>query len=141
MRVACSRGSPAVAVDEDVVVDDDDDDDDDEADGGGEWADGDVVGEEGEEQLFRKNSVRIIGSKISSGEKARPPSSTLPRRWECNFGNLAWRRLVMRLYVLCVPALSPVRKARGRGRLRKLAREVKAWLGVWRVRRRSAAGS
>ena len=47
----------------------------------------------------------------------------------------------MRLYVLYMPALSPVRKARGRGRFRKLASEVNAWVGVWRVRRRSAAES
>ena len=139
IRVACSRGRPAVARAEDA-----DDDDDDDDGGMDECADGDCEGKEGEEeeeQLLRKNIVRMMGSKISSGNKARPPSSNLPKRWECNFGNLASRRLITRLYVLCMPALSPVRKARGRGRLRKLAREVKAWLGVWRVRRRSAAES
>ena len=114
----------------------------DDDDGGiGECAEDGCEGEEREEeeQLLRKNIVRMMGSRISSGNKARPPSSSLPKRCECNLGNLASRRLITRLYVLCMPALSPVKKARGRGRLRKLAREVNAWLGVWRVRSKSAA--
>lgn len=95
---------------------------------------GEDSGLAGKEQLFRRKIVRIIGSKISAGERPSPPPLA-PfviglKRCECSFGSLVWRRLSVSAYVLSVLALSPVTKASGRGRLRRLAREVKACDGL-----------
>jgi hypothetical protein len=62
-----------------------------------------------------------------------------PKRWAWRRGNLTLRRERVRSYAFWVLAGSPVKKARARGRLRRLARLMKVVFWVGSVRRRRAA--
>ena len=80
-----------------------------------------------------------MGSKISLGFNSSPASFASgelegAKRWVCRRGHLACNMERASWYAFAMALGSEVRKARGRGRLRRFARAWKVEAGVGRVR-------
>lgn len=78
-----------------------------------------------------------MGSKTSSGVNSSPiPSGEREgaKRWLCRRGHLAFNMDRVNWYAFAMAPGSDVRKARGRGLLRRFARAWKVEAGVGRVR-------